>query len=281
MVIYADVLFAVNLLADYALLLGVRRFLHLHGPPLRLLCGAAVGALFAVGSVCLPLPSWVGSLLTVPTAFLVSAAAFSPLGRRGLLRAAAGFYVAGFLLAGMLLLVWQAFRPPGLYIKNNVVYYPVSLPVFFVLLCLLYGLSALLSRLVGETPPDRLFCRLRVCACGETVTLPAKLDTGCALREPFSGRPVVLASAGALGNALPPAVRTYLSSGEARPGLRLVPYDTVEGHGLLPAFFPDTVTDEAGHRLCCCIAVSRGPIGGSGFAAIVNPAALGNVPGRL
>ena len=33
MVVYADILFAVNLLADYALLLVVRRLLHLPAGP--------------------------------------------------------------------------------------------------------------------------------------------------------------------------------------------------------------------------------------------------------
>ena len=243
MVVYADVLFCVNLLADYALLLLVRRLLQLPAKPACLLLGAAVGALFAVVTVCVPMPAWGSFLLTFPAAFGVTAAAFCPRTRREWLRSAAGFYLAGFLFAGMLLAVWQVFRPPGLYIQNNVVYYPVPLPVFFILLCGLYGVSSLLAQLLGGQPSSRLFCRVKIRCNGAEATLRAKLDTGCALREPFSGRPVLLASAAALGE-------------------------------VLPAFFPDTALDEQGRPLVCCVAVSPRPIGGTGFSAVMNPTLL-------
>ncbi len=173
---------------------------------------------------------------------------------------------------GMLLAV----RPvlPGLYIQNNIVYYPVSLPVFFVLLCLLYGASVLLSFLLGETPPARLFCTLRLVQGGTEVSFRAKIDTGCALREPFSGRPAVLVSAAALETALPASVQAYLAGEKPAPGMRLVPYDTVNGSGLLPAFFPEELLDENGRPLHGCVAVTGRALGGTGFSAVVNPALL-------
>ncbi|MBR4888118.1 MAG: sigma-E processing peptidase SpoIIGA [Clostridia bacterium] len=272
MVIYADVLMMVNLLADYALLLVVRRLLHLPAGPLRLLAGAGAGGTLAVVLVALCLPAWGSLLLAFPGAALVCAAAFWPLRPRELLRAAAGYFLAGFLFAGMLLSV----RPvlPGLYIQNNIVYYPVSLPVFFVLLCLLYGASVLLSFLLGETPPARLFCTLRLVQEGTEVSFRAKIDTGCALREPFSGRPVVLVSAAALGEILPAPLQAYLAGEKPAPGLRLIPYDTVNGSGLLPAFFPEELLDENGRPLHGCVAVTGRAFGGTGFSAVVNPALL-------
>ncbi|MGX8706583.1 MAG: sigma-E processing peptidase SpoIIGA [bacterium] len=63
--------------------------------------------------------------------------------------------------------------------------------------------------------------------CGATVRFPACVDTGNRLTEPFSGQPVLIASASLLKPILP------------ADGYRLVPYGSVGGHGAIPCFRPD------------------------------------------
>ncbi len=275
MVIYADVLFAINFLADYALLLAVVRLWHLKTRRLRLLLGAAVGAAGAVVSVRLPPAA--SFLCTLPVCAGVVAAAFCPCTRRTFLRAAAGYYLAAFLLSGVLLLVWQIWRPPGLYIQNNVVYYPIPVPVFFILLCVFYGIFTLLSELAGPPVPKNQIISVRM-ICGEKqAELSVKLDTGCSLREPFSGLPVLVAEAASLEPVLPESVRTCLK-GEAdalSSGLRLIPFAALGGEGLLPAFFPDRVElSESKQEVRCWVAVSGRNLGGSGFSAVIDPSAV-------
>ena len=56
-VVYIDVLLGVNLFVNYFLLLAVGRFLHLAVRRLRLLAGAAVGAVFSLSILLPPLPA--------------------------------------------------------------------------------------------------------------------------------------------------------------------------------------------------------------------------------
>lgn len=275
MVIYADVLFAINFLADYALLLAVVRLWHLQAGRFRLVLGAAAGAAGAVVSVWLP--PGASFLCTLPVCAGVVAAAFCPCSRRTFLRAAAGYYLAAFLLSGVLLLVWQIWRPPGLYIQNNVVYYPIPVPVFFILLCVFYGIFILLSALAGPPAPRNQLVRVAVFCGSKRTDFTVKLDTGCSLREPFSGLPVLVAEADSLQDILPEPVRACLN-GEADAlsgGLRLVPFSALGGEGMLPAFFPDRVElSENKREVRCWVAVSRRNLGGSGFSAVIDPSVL-------
>lgn len=279
MVIYADVLFGINLLADYALLRVVVRLWHLPSKRLRLLFGAAVGALGAIVSVWLPPAA--SFLCTLPVCAGVIAAAFCPCTLRTFLRAAAGYYLAAFLLSGVLLLVWQIWRPPGLYIQNNVVYYPIPVPVFFVLLCVFYGVFTLLSALTGPPVLEKQVVSLRITCEGKSAELFAGLDTGCSLREPFSGLPVLVAEASALKQVLPASVLACLNeeADALSAGLRLIPYAALGGEGLLPAFFPDRVqVVQTGEVLRCWVAVSKKSLGASGFSAVIDPSALEEMP---
>jgi len=96
--------------------------------------------------------------------------------------------------------------------------------------------------------------RLTIAHQGRQAELFAKADTGNALREPFSGLPVIVCAA------------------EAGAGLRLVPFQTLGGDGLLPAFKPDrVVAAKTGQELECYLALSAKPLSAGQFSAIYNP----------
>ena len=77
-----------------------------------------------------------------------------------------------------------------------------------------------------------------------TVEIKGKLDTGCNLKEPFSGSPVIVCTAAKIKRVAPKAVLEYkkCSVGAGEPvGVRIIPYKTIDNDGLLPCFKPDKV----------------------------------------
>ena len=89
---------------------------------------------------------------------------------------------------------------------------------------------------------------------GKTVTLRALVDTGNRLREPISGRSVIVANKARILEALPSPLSTALQSPYAEKWLsderyatriRLIPTNTATGKQILPAILPDRliVTD--------------------------------------
>lgn len=272
MTVYADVLVIVNLYVDFFLLRCVRAFLRLHTGNGRLVLGALAGALGALTGL-LPLPSWAGPLAGGLCALGAAAAAFAPVGRRLFLKCWLCMWTFSFLLAGFLLFVLQ-FAPPGyLALVGGAVYIDLSLPVLFLSTCGAYLVFWALRRFFPQEASGPGPQRLTVTYRGRRVQVFAKADTGNALREPFSGLPVVVCRTKALGDMVPPAVGEYLRTGGAgEPGLRLVPFSTLGGSGLLPAFQPDRVeVEKTGRTLECYIGVCDRALSAGEYDAVFNP----------
>ena len=119
--------------------------------------------------------------------------------------------------------------------------------------------------------------RLLVEHQGQTAVLSGLLDTGSRLREPFSGLPVIVCQADALGRALPGGLLAALSGAEPPPGVRLVPFEAVGGQGVLPAFRPERVLAELEGEWRplggVYLAVTGRAVSGE-YQAIVNPDAI-------
>lgn len=274
MTVYADVLVIVNLYVDYILLHCVRRFLRLGTSGVRLVLGALAGGFLSLLGL-LPWPGWAGPLLAGFCAMLTALAAFAPAGKKLLLRCWLCLWGFSFLLAGFLLFVLQ-FIPPGhMALLGGAVYLDLSLPVLFFSTCIAYAVFWAAGKLLPKSNSAPLV-KLLVTHRGQTRTLYAKADTGCALREPFSGLPVVVCEAKALSGLAPPEAGAMLEGQTPVPGLRLVPYESLGGKGLLPAFRPDEVTAVSGTGpggtvLPCYIALTDTPLSSGQFAALYNP----------
>ena len=83
---------------------------------------------------------------------------------------------------------------------------------------------------------------------------------------------MVLCQASALGDAAPAAAVDYLQGRTPGEALRLVPFESIGGRGLLPCFRPKKVTEaRTGRTLDCYVAVTNTPLSPGQFAALYNP----------
>lgn len=276
MTVYADVLVIVNLYVDFLLLHCVRGFLRLRTGNGRLILGALAGAVCALVGL-LPMPRWMGPLAGGLCALAAAAAAFAPVRFRLFVRCWLCTWLFSFLLAGFLLFLMQ-FAPPGyMAVVGGAVYLSLSLPLLFVSTCLAY-LGFWLFRRVFPRESSAPLCRLRVEYQGKSTELFAKADTGNALREPFSGLPVIVCQAAPLKGLAPQAALQMLgadtsSAGlDGYEGLRLIPFESVGGKGLLPAFKPEKVIQsKTGRQLECWLALTQTPLSAGQFSALYNP----------
>ena len=91
-----------------------------------------------------------------------------------------------------------------------------------------------------RAPAGRCF-HLRLFYGDNTVSVRCLYDSGNHLTEPFSNRPVLVVERAVAARLLPvPASPEELPPPD-RAGWRLVPFDSLGGQGLLPAFVPDRV----------------------------------------
>lgn len=235
MTIYVDVLLTLNWWIDYLLLLGVRRRLGGGGRPWRLAAGALVGALSCF-VLFLPVFSvWLDLAVKLAAALLMVLAAFRWQGWREFARRVLLLFVLSAGLAGLCGALYFFVAPEGFYVLNGVVYYnvPPLLLVGFTVLC--YGILWLSDHLLRRRAPAGHTFRIRLTVGEKQVEFPCLYDSGNHLTEPFSGYGVLVVERDVAEQVLtvPPAEELPVAG-----GWRLIPYDTVGGGGLLPAFIP-------------------------------------------
>ena len=169
MIIYGDVLAAVNFTVTLFILQLCGRILGVRPGRVGKYLSAALGAV-ASFIIFVPIRSVIWQLLyrLAVSVFLVGVA-FPSLSRRKFLRAIGVFYFVSILFAGVtMLLIWL--RPGlGFYTANGVVYY--NIPPLLLLVCIAaaYGAVALFDRFTALRTPRRDIYRITIERRGRTV----------------------------------------------------------------------------------------------------------------
>ncbi len=259
--IYIDILLCINLIVNFLLLSAAAFCTHENTPVKRLLLGAAVGA---VGSLTILLP---------PMPFLASAAVktavgaatvFSAFGRtsiRKFLKLCGVFLTATFFFGGIVAAVWFLLTPKDLFMKNGVVYLNISPVMLIMTTALSYGAFRLFNRFSGRVRIEESVCILTVRRGSEYMRVPAKIDTGNTLCEPFSGCPVIVVGRETARAIIPVQLKEYETVTTLRyrqevSGVRFVPFTSVGGRGILPCFKADEVfINDAPCSKCVYVAV--------------------------
>lgn len=264
MTVYADVLVIVNVYIDFFLLWCVRRFLQLSVPNKRLICGALAGGALSLSALLPVKAAGCSLLLAIATAVLMALATFAPMRPRLFLRATVCLLGCTLGLAGFFVLLLQWVTPRSLAVLGFVVYFDLSPAVLFGMTCGAYVIFWLCEKLLPHGTRAVRCCRFCIEHGGRQVTVTAKADTGCALREPFSGLPVILCEQQILSPLSP-----------APESLRVIPYQSVGGSGLLTAFLPDHLTELTRQvPLRCYVAETSRRLSAGQYNAIFNPDAF-------
>lgn len=238
MTIYVDILLALNWWIDYLLLLGVRRRLGGGARPWRLAAGALVGALTCFVLFLPRFSVWLDLAVKLAAALVMIGVAFRWQGWREFVRRSLVLFVLSAGLAGLCGAVYFFVAPDGFYVFNGVVYYGVSplLLVGFTVLC--YGVLWLSDWATRRHAPVGYTFRVRLTVGEQHTDFLCLYDSGNHLTEPFSGYPVLVVER----EVIEPLMT--VPSAEELPvggGWRLIPYNTVNGGGLLPAFIPTRI----------------------------------------
>ena len=249
-VIYIDVLLCVNLLINYVILILEAKLLNLRIKRKRLILSALMGSFYSIfiffDQINLLLSLFIKLLMSI-TIILI---AYGFINTRSFVKSIVTFYFINFIFGGIIFCIWYFISPKGIFIKNGIVYFDIS-PTFLILsTVVIYFSIRIYQYFLGENDLHNSFCDLEILNNGKIVKLFAKVDTGNSLKEPFSNKSVIVAEYGSLKDILPPEVKNYIqdnvedwtAKGKKTSLLRVIPYSTVSGEGLLPAFTPEKVT---------------------------------------
>lgn len=280
-VIYLDVLLALNFCMDYCI---VRAASAIGGRPssMRRLCLASgVGAMYAAGSVLFPELS----ILPVRVAgcVVMAAIAFPMCSVRQLLRQTLMVLLVAFVFGGCVMALENL---SGTHLSvGGVLYAPVSRKVLLLSAVLAYGLSGMVfRRQAQENRPHGETIRL---TCGGAVhEVYLLVDSGNTLRDPATGRPVLVLTRMSAMKILPEELQflpLLLGKDNAAAlvaraqkagnavGLRLIAFQSIGGGGMMPCFHPEAVTREDGSLYDSMVAISGVPVCAGEYDGLIEP----------
>ena len=198
-VVYIDLLFLLNLIANYLLLLAAGRIAGAVLVRWRIGLGAAAGALYAV-LVFLPGLEWL-ALWPCRLACGVGMVLIAYGGERYFLRLTVLFFGASAALAGAVLGL-ELLGSVSLTLEHGVFYSRLDLRLLLLLFVACYFVLSLFFRRAGRYT-GRELVRLEVTMEAGAAALTALVDTGHSLTDAATNRPVVVAEAQALAGLLP------------------------------------------------------------------------------
>lgn len=216
---YVVLVFLFVFFVNFLLLMGTNQLCNSDSDLVRIIAAAAFGALHGVLCLLQPTAFLKGRICRIGVLILMAMLAFS-------------FDVSGLRRGGMFLLLSMAM---GIVNRESVGIHPWSLLVISALILIL--------SVVGLTDRRQSFVPVELSYGQNSLQLTALHDTGNTLRDPLTGKPVLVLGADAaeqLTGLTRQQLRRPVETMGAFPGLRLIPYKAISGSGLLLALrLPD------------------------------------------
>ena len=270
-VVYVDTLFLLNFVVDYFLLFLTAKSAGLYPRRLRLLTGAATGAVFAVLFYFPPLHMILGLLCRIVTGCVVVLVTFGTMPATRLARLCGSFLWMTLLLAGVVFLFSQTMG--GLSVQNGIFYADLTAAVMVPAFLLSYLLAGVvLGR--GRAAVSRAFHEVEATLGGKTVRFRALEDSGNLLRDPISGCRVIVTDPAVLRTLLGEETLLLLQETSIPPlellrnrcgtPLWLLPAETAAGHGMIPVFRAENLYIDGRHTREYLLGLSLQPVDAGG-----------------
>ncbi len=249
--VYVDLYFLINTCMNLLTLMISATLLHRKVSRSRAWLSAAAGGLWAVVALFSGIEGFWGLLCDAAIIFLMSCATFASKKTTlaSLLKCTVVGVLTSMILGGVMTALYALFNRIDLPLGNT--QEENGSVLIFALIAALAGLATVQGgRFLGLSKKTE-YVTVTADLFGKTVTLRALVDTGNRLREPISGRSVIVADRARILEVLPlslsqalqsPYAEKWLSDEKYATHIRLVPTNTATGKQILPAILPDRLT---------------------------------------
>ncbi|MGN0490552.1 sigma-E processing peptidase SpoIIGA [Ruminococcus sp.] len=227
--VYIDVLITVNIFIDFFIILCTKKFLHLGTSYRRMILGSLLGGLFSLAALLPELPIGINILFDIASAAAIVFSVFSKCRLKSYIKRVAVYFFISFSFCGIMIFIYTSFKPKGMEIYNDTVYFNISPVVLIILTLACYYILKLIKRLTKGVCGGGI-CNVEINLSEKTALFSAKIDSGCNVKEPFSGDYVIIAEEDLLDRCIP--------DGE---NIRIIPFNSLGGEGILKGFKPDKI----------------------------------------
>lgn len=214
--VYIDVIFLINFIINFLLLVAVAKFLKHKIKIYRQILASLVGALYAV-FVFVPKISIIYSLFfKIVFSLVIVQIAFNNKNIKDFVKNVCAFYVVSFIFGGgafALFYLTNAKSGLGYVLNYNVLYSYFPLKIFIISTLACYFLINIFIKIfIKKNDKKNLFYKANIYLDENKAECTMLLDTGNSLCEPIFGLPVIIVELSALNKILPDKIAFALNS---------------------------------------------------------------------
>ncbi|MBQ1716762.1 MAG: sigma-E processing peptidase SpoIIGA, partial [Ruminococcus sp.] len=191
---------------------------------LRVILGSLLGGVFSLAALLPKLPFGLNLISDLVFAALIVLVSLGFGGMRVFLRRVAVYFGLSFGFCGLMVFVYTTFHPKGMEIYNDTVYFNISPFLLIILTLACYYTTRLLKRLTKGVC-GKSTCHIEISMDGTETSFLAVVDTGCTVKEPFSGDYVIIAEDSILRDL-------HLCNDK----MRVIPFESLGGKGFIRGY---------------------------------------------
>ena len=242
MVIYVDVLLAVNLYINYFLIRGTALLLRRDITVRRCVSASFFGASVALVIFLPDLPFWVSAAIKIISSIGIVWVAFGKTKLPETVINILCFLITSFVYAGLMLALWTFAAPFGMFYRNGTAYFDIPLLSVALFTALTYAVVRFVHYFIARRRLSITVKEITIICGDNEVKLEGIADTGNSLCDPFSGKPAIICDISYISSIVPYNIISYLNGDISNiESMRLVPYSTIMGESLIPVFFADKI----------------------------------------
>lgn len=237
MVVYADVLIALNIFVNYFLLLSVKKLMKINVKTLNIAIGALLGGIYALSIFLENVPKPLQLLMNICALSVMTLVSFRPISLKVFLNDILCLFGVNTAFAGIMLAVWLFFSPKGMLYNNSIVYFDIDIKLLAVSTLVCYAVLRAVGLFVKRASPADKTVSVSLVNSGKSITVNALIDTGNTLKDAFTGEGVVIADEAVIKSLFGCSLTAYIEKekSENKLNIRLIPVNTVSGETVLPA----------------------------------------------
>ena len=136
------------------------------------------------------------------------------------------------ILSTAVVLINNLIKPTGMIVYKDTIYINISPKILIISAAVIYLIISIYDRVCSVHKIKSKTHKITITINNQTkITFESAIDTGCNLKEPFSGLPVILAEESLFKNYTVPNTK-----------MRIIPFSTAAGSDLIMGFKPENLT---------------------------------------
>lgn len=287
-VVYADVLFIVNAVITFLILITTADLTKIESVKSRYVSGALAGGILSFIILAPEMHTVIVVIVRLIISILIILITFSFKNLIQFFKCVSGFFIISFFYGGIVYFFADCISFPDVYYNNGYGYFDFSAVSLIVITSSVFLCIRIINKKkLHKSKNDEIY-NVEVRDNGRYICTRALYDTGNSIRDVYNGRPVVIISFTCIKDLVDKSIYMeiydffYKKDMEKLPkGIRLIPVKTLSSDKLLPAFSAErAIISNEDVKLVIdnvCIAITDDTFGEKEYKALLNDAVFRKV----